>query len=75
MVGPLFDECGTGYLTLLLRFSRQLVHQLVSFHLLDNEFNYSHFIFVKMGSVIPQLNRDTLWNWTSYSHNPSDFST
>jgi len=56
MVAPLFDECGTDYLTLLLRFSRQLVHQLVSFHLLDNEFNYSHFIFVKMGSVIPQLN-------------------
>ena len=31
-------------LTLLLRFSRQLVHRLITFRLVDNEFNYSHFI-------------------------------
>jgi len=31
----------------------------------DNEFNYSHPLFVKWDRVIPQLNPDSLWNWTN----------
>jgi len=33
----------------------------LSFLLTDNAFNYSHQSFLKMGSMIPQLNPHALW--------------